>query len=84
MGPTDPTLSKNKKIILQNFGQVAFFKSIIFCFLKKKKRKKKKRNKTKQTFINNQSQEAFIFIKINYKLRIFLLCLLCKIFFKKY
>ena len=80
MGPTDPTLSKNKKIILQNFGQVAFFKSIIFCFLKKKKR-----NKTKQTFINNQSQEAFIFIKINYKLRIFLLCLLCKIlFFKKY
>ena len=82
MGPTDPTLSKNKKIILQNFGQVAFFKSIIFCFLKKKK---KKRNKTKQTFINNQSQEAFISIKINYKLRIFLLCLLCKIlFFKKY
>ena len=85
MGPTDPTLSKNKKIILQNFGQVAFFKSIIFCFLKKKKRKKKKRNKTKQTFINNQSQEAFISIKLNYKLRIFLLCLLCKIlFFKKY
>ena len=23
MGPTDPTLSKNKKIILQNFGQLA-------------------------------------------------------------
>ena len=42
MGPTDPTLSKNKKIILQNFGQVAFFKSIIFCFLKKKKEKKRK------------------------------------------
>ena len=33
--PTDPILSKNKKI-LQNFGQLAFFKSIILC---------KKRNK---------------------------------------
>ena len=41
MGPTDPTLSKNKKIILQNFVQVAFFKYIIFCLLKKKKKKKK-------------------------------------------
>ena len=25
MGLTDPILSKNKKIILQNFGQLAFF-----------------------------------------------------------
>ena len=48
MGPTDPTLSKNKKIILQNFGQVAFFKSIILCFLKKKK-KRKERKEIKQS-----------------------------------
>ena len=47
MGPTDPTLSKNKKIILQNFGQVAFFKSIIFCFLKKKKKKRKEIKQSK-------------------------------------
>ena len=38
-GPTDPILSKNKKLILQNFVQLAFFKSIIFCFLKKNKNK---------------------------------------------
>ena len=31
----DPTLSKSKKIILQDFGQTAFFKSIIFYFLNK-------------------------------------------------
>ena len=30
MDPTDSTLSKNKKIILQNFGQLDFFKSIMF------------------------------------------------------
>ena len=29
-GPTDPILSKNKKIILQNFGQLAF---LIYYFL---------------------------------------------------
>ena len=39
-----------------------FFKSTIFCFLKK--RKKTERNKT---YINNQNQEAFIDIIINYK-----------------
>ena len=38
-GPTDPILSKNKKTILQNCGQLAFFKSLIFCFLKKKRNK---------------------------------------------
>ena len=37
-GPTDPILSKNKKIILQNSGQLAFLKSI-FCFLKNEKQK---------------------------------------------
>ena len=32
-GPTDPTLSKNKKIILQNFGQLAFvFNLLVFAF----------------------------------------------------
>ena len=45
-----------------------FFFSIIFCFLKTKK-KRKKRNKTKQTYINNQNQEAFTVIIISYKLR---------------
>ena len=35
-GPTNPILSKSKKIILQNFDQLAFFKYIIFCFLNKK------------------------------------------------
>ena len=77
-GPTDPTLCKNKKIILQNFGQLTFSKSIIFCFLKKKDIKHNKH-------INNQNQEIFIAIIINYTFRIFLLRLLCKrIFFKKY
>ena len=51
----------------------------VFCFLKEKKKKKKK---TYQTYINNQDQEGFI-VLINYKLRVFLLCLLWKIFFKK-
>ena len=71
MGPMDPSLRKNKKIILQNFGLLAFFKSIIFCFLKKNN---KRRSKTQQTYINNQNQEAFIFIIINLKLQVFLLC----------
>ena len=34
---------------------------------------KKKRNKTKQIYINNQNQETFIVIIINYKLRAFLM-----------
>ena len=38
--PTDPILIKNKKGILQNFGRLAFLKSIIFCFLKKNLRNK--------------------------------------------
>ena len=78
MGPTEPTLSKNKKIILQNFGQLAFFESIIFCFFRKKEIKYNKH-------INNQNQEAFIVIIINYTFSVFLLCLLCEIIFlKKY
>ena len=76
-GPTDPTLSKSKKIILQNVDQLAFFQSIIFCFLKKKEIKHNKH-------INNQNQEVFIVIVINYTFSVFLLCLLYKIiFFKK-
>ena len=71
MGPTNPTLNKNKKIILQNFGQPAFFKSIVFFILKKKEIKHSE-------LMNNQNQEAFIVIIINY-----LLCLLCKIIFLK-
>ena len=42
MGPTDPTLSKNNKKILQDFGQLGSSESIIFCFLKKKEIKKNK------------------------------------------
>ena len=42
MDPTDPSLSKNKKIILQNVRQLAFLNSIIFCFLKKKETKHNK------------------------------------------
>ena len=38
-GPTDPISSKNKKIILQNFGQLAFLKSFSFCFFGKKHNK---------------------------------------------
>ena len=66
--PTEPTLSKNKKLILKN----------VFCFLKKKEIKQNKH-------INNQNQEAFIVIMMNYTFSIYLLFLLCKIiYFKKY
>ena len=60
-GPTVPILSKNKKIMLQNFGQLAFLHSTFW---------EKIRNKTYQTYVYNQNQEGFIFI-ISYKLRIF-------------
>ena len=85
MSLSDPILSKNKKIILQNFGQLVFL--LIYYFLLFEKKKKPK---TQQTSINNQNQEAFIVIIINYKLiNKIVLCgfssvLLCKIsFFKK-
>ena len=29
-GPTDPVLGKNKKMVLQNFDQMSFFKSLLF------------------------------------------------------
>ena len=32
MGSTDPTLSKNKKLILQNFGKLAFLYLSISTF----------------------------------------------------
>ena len=50
--PGRPYLSKNEKMILQNFGQLAFLKYIV-SYLKKKKRKK-----TLETYINNQNQES--------------------------
>ena len=50
-------------MIAQNFGQLVFFK-IYFLLLKKE-----------QTYINNQNQEAFIVIIINYKLRVYQLIL---------
>ena len=50
MGPTDPILSKNQKIILQNSGQLAFFKIYYFLLFDKKHR-----NKITQTNINNRN-----------------------------
>ena len=38
-GPANPTLSKNKKVILQNAGQLAIFLKSIFCCLKKLRNK---------------------------------------------
>ena len=32
MGPTDPILNKSKKMILQNFGQLAFFNLLLPTF----------------------------------------------------
>ena len=57
--------------LIQNFGQLAFFKSIIFCFLKEKE---KKHNKLIQTYINNQNQEAFIVIIIIVIYRYYRVC----------
>ena len=37
-GPTDPILIKSKQIILQTFGQLFLFWSIIFCFSNKNKK----------------------------------------------
>ena len=74
MGPTDPTLTKNKKVILQNFGQLAFFYPLFSAF-------SRRANKTEH--ISNQNQEVFIVIIISYIFRIFLLFLLCKIIFLK-
>ena len=40
IGSIDPILCK-KKIMSQNFGQLTFFKFIIFCFSKKLQKQKK-------------------------------------------
>ena len=56
------------------FWSTDFFKSIIFCFLQKIEIKYNKH-------INNQNQEEFIVIIINYTFSVILLCLLCKIIF---
>ena len=49
MGLTDPILSKNKKIILQNFGLLDF--SFIYSFLIFEKKKEIKH----LTYINSQN-----------------------------
>ena len=51
-------------MIAQNFGQLVFFKIYFLLFEKE------------QTYINNQNQEAFIVIIINYKLRVYQLIFL--------
>ena len=77
-GPDWPYFNQKQKNNITKFWPTGFFKSIIFSFLKKKEIKHNKH-------INNQNQETFIAIIINYTFRIFLLRLLCKrIFFKKY
>ena len=73
-GPHQPYFKQKQKMVL-NFGQLPFFNLLISAVWKKKK-------EIKQTYINHQNQEAFINI-INYKLRVFLVCLLCKILFSK-
>ena len=76
VGLIDPILSKSKKIILQNFGKLTFLNYyFVFLFLIKEIKQ--------QTYINNQNQEAFIVIILNYKLQVFPLCLLCKILLSK-
>ena len=74
MAPANPILSKNKKIILQNCP-TGFFLIYYFLLLEKKI--------NKQTYINNENQEAFIVVIINYKLQVFLLRLLYKMLFIK-
>ena len=73
---TDPTLSKSKKIILQNFGQLDFFLIYYFLLFEEIEIKHNKH-------INNLNQEAFIVIIINYTFSVFIMCLLCKILFSK-
>ena len=58
---------QKEKNDITKFGQLAFFKSIIFYFMKKKEIKHNKH-------INKQNQEAFIVVIINYRFIVFLLC----------
>ena len=77
-GPDRPYFKQKQKNITK-FWPTGFF--LIYCFLLFEKNKNKKPHKF-QTYINNQNQEAFIVIMINYKLQLFFLCLLCKRFKK--
>ena len=80
-GPHRPYFKQKQKHNITKFWLTGFFLNLIFSAFWKKKR----RHKTWQSYINNQNQETFIVIIINYKLRVFLLCLICKILFlKKY
>ena len=82
-GPDRPYFKqKQKKNSITKFWPTGFFLIYYFLLFEKKERKKEIKQ---QTYINNQNQEAFIVITTNYKLQVFLLCLLCKIlFFEKY
>ena len=78
--PDRPCFKQKQKNDITKLWPTAFFLNLLlsaFCFLQKK------RNKMLQAYINNQNQEVFIVIIINYKLRGFLLCLLCKILILK-
>ena len=67
---------KQKQKNITKFWQIDFFKIIIFCFFLIKEIEQ-------QTYINNQNQEAFIVIIINYKLRVFLCAWYAKYYFQK-
>ena len=69
--PTDPVISKKQNNITKFWPTGFFLDFIIDYFLLSAFCKKKKRNKMLQTFINNQNQETFIVITINYKLQVF-------------
>ena len=71
-GPTDPILNKSKKNNITKFGPTGFLLIYYFLLFEKKERKEE---------IKHENQEVFIVIIINYKLRVFLLCLPCKILF---
>ena len=54
--PTDPALSKNKKVILQNVGQLVFFNLLFSDFSKKKEEIKHNKHINNQNLINNHNQ----------------------------
>ena len=79
--PDRPYFSQKQKsnISYKILANWLFWDLLLSAFFKKKKEMKQ------NTYTNNQNQEAFIVLIINYKLRVFLLCLLCKILcLKKY
>ena len=77
-GPDRPYFKQKQKNNITKFWPTDFFLVYYFLLFEEKEIKHNKH-------INNQNQEAFIVIIINYTFSIFLLCLLCKIiFFKKY